>query len=238
MKDQYFGDVNDYRKYGLLRGLAGGGRTSIAVCWMLTPSDGSTDGRFVQYLEQPGEYWRFDPPLYTFLQDTLVRRDVREVAALHGTDLLPGTRYWAAPTPDAPFPRRDYLREFLAFADGADLVFFDPDNGMQVQSVPFGRRNSSKYLYWREVRTTFERGHSLLIYQHFPRVEREAYTARLAAELADRCDVPAVTSLATSRVVFFLVPQPEHGDALGSAVGGIRGTWQGQFAVREHRFDR
>jgi len=36
MKNQYFGDINDYRKYGLLRCFAEAG-LNIGVCWMLTP---------------------------------------------------------------------------------------------------------------------------------------------------------------------------------------------------------
>jgi hypothetical protein len=38
MKNQFFGDINDYRKYGLLRILSGGKRASVAVagCSLLT----------------------------------------------------------------------------------------------------------------------------------------------------------------------------------------------------------
>ena len=43
MKNQYFGDVNDYRKYGLLRALQGEGSLSTLVAWMLTPDDGSNE---------------------------------------------------------------------------------------------------------------------------------------------------------------------------------------------------
>ena len=39
VKDQYFGDVNDFRKYGLLRVLAGSDRLRLGVCWMLTARD-------------------------------------------------------------------------------------------------------------------------------------------------------------------------------------------------------
>ena len=39
MKNQYFGDINDYRKYGLLRILTNGGEIKTAVCWMLTTDD-------------------------------------------------------------------------------------------------------------------------------------------------------------------------------------------------------
>ena len=46
MKDQYFGDINDYRKYGLLRAIIRAGRLRILVAWMLTVDDGSTDGKY------------------------------------------------------------------------------------------------------------------------------------------------------------------------------------------------
>ena len=40
MKNQYFGDVNDYRKYGLLRVLQREANLRCVVAWMLTPDDG------------------------------------------------------------------------------------------------------------------------------------------------------------------------------------------------------
>jgi hypothetical protein len=50
MKDQYFGDINDYRKYGLLRAILDSGRFKLFIAWMLTPDDGTTDGKFISYL--------------------------------------------------------------------------------------------------------------------------------------------------------------------------------------------
>jgi hypothetical protein len=51
MKNQYVGDINDYRKYGLMRALSGYGEITTAVCWMLTPGDGRADGSFMIYLD-------------------------------------------------------------------------------------------------------------------------------------------------------------------------------------------
>jgi hypothetical protein len=50
MKDQYFGDVNDFRKYGLLRVLVGTDHLRLGVCWMLTRPDSRTDGGLLAYL--------------------------------------------------------------------------------------------------------------------------------------------------------------------------------------------
>ena len=41
MKDQYFGDISDYRKYGILRALRSKVQGTLLVAWMLTPDDGS-----------------------------------------------------------------------------------------------------------------------------------------------------------------------------------------------------
>jgi hypothetical protein len=43
MKNQYFGDINDFRKYGLLNVIANVTKQRIGVCWMLTEDDGIRD---------------------------------------------------------------------------------------------------------------------------------------------------------------------------------------------------
>jgi hypothetical protein len=66
MKEQYVGDINDYRKYALLRALAGGGKIKIGVCWMLTPRDNRSDGNKLNYLKNPNKWRRYDPSLFDF----------------------------------------------------------------------------------------------------------------------------------------------------------------------------
>ena len=73
MKNQYFGDINDYRKYGLIRILSDGGIIRTGICWMLTPDDTRTDGKFTEYLAKSEEYKKFDPDLYDFLGQCLLR---------------------------------------------------------------------------------------------------------------------------------------------------------------------
>lgn len=64
MKEQYAGDINDYRKFAILRRLRDDGRTRIGVCWMLTPPDGRNDGARTQFLQQPNVWRRYDPELH------------------------------------------------------------------------------------------------------------------------------------------------------------------------------
>jgi hypothetical protein len=39
------------------------------------------------------------------------------------------------------------VRERNGALDGSELIFFDPDNGLEVPSVAIGAKNSPKYLY-------------------------------------------------------------------------------------------
>src|SRR5215207_4939479 len=90
MKNQYFGDINDYRKYGLLRVLSDAGTVSTGVSWMLTPSDRLAHGQFVSYLNQPHKWRRFDPELFDFLRRCVKgdgHRVVTRVLALRGADV-------------------------------------------------------------------------------------------------------------------------------------------------------
>lgn len=71
MKNQYFGDINDYRKYGLIRALQVEAQLKVLVAWMLTLNDQRRDGELRSYLREPDEWLRFDPELYRGLTDLL-----------------------------------------------------------------------------------------------------------------------------------------------------------------------
>jgi len=175
VKHQYFGDINDYRKYGLLRLLAREGGLRLGICWMLTPDDDRADGGRISYLADP-ELWRPpDPDLYDHLAAALKGGSSRALTTLETADLIPGAWFHSDLLQDGAGARADYIRAMLERFQGVDLVFFDPDNGMEVKSCPIGRKDSSKFLAYKEAAETFHSGASLLIYQHFGRVEREVY---------------------------------------------------------------
>jgi hypothetical protein len=222
LKDQYFGDVNDYRKYGLLRGLAGGGGCGIAVCWMLTGNDGRGDGNRRGYLGQPDRWQGFDRDLFAALR--ACRR--RSVGEAERRGIVPGAAYFGRRLTDAPDERARYFAEFLRAARGRDLVFFDPDNGLEVDSVPRGRKGSGKYLYRDELARTFAAGHSVLVYQHYPRVERRPYARRLAGEVGAVTGAAATWTFSTPSVLFLLAAQARHRELLAGRAAALgAGPW-------------
>lgn len=233
MKDQYFGDINDYRKYGLLRGLMRDGNLRTTVCWMLTPPDDRRDGGKIGYLEQPQRWRAYDPELYDWVRHTVLERDTREVGQIEVAGLLPQTQFHSALVPRSSVERTAYMQSLQRLASGSELVFFDPDNGLEVASVRPGSSGSVRYLFWSEAAATFRMGASLLIYQHFARVQRERFIQGLALRLMQMCACDPVLAIRTSHVVFLLVPRPGMGPYWRSRLASAEAAWKGQFQVSQ-----
>lgn len=235
MKDQYFGDINDYRKYGLLRALLESSGLRLGVCWLLTAADQRPDGEFRRYLEQPERWRRHDPALYDALQrlrDPAVRRSVGHADAWA---LLPAARYFGEVLEDGLKQRRAYFARAWDALEDCPLIFFDPDNGLEVKTTAPGRRGSSKYLYWAEAEEAHRRGHSLVIYQHWQRVNRDLLTRNLVESCVTRLGVELVDTFATANVLFILAAHGGHRDGLNRAYELIVQGWAGQITPMAHR---
>jgi hypothetical protein len=208
VKDQYVADVNDFLKYALLRALVGDD-LRLAVVWMLTPSDGRTDGGHVGYLQRPDLFRRLDPPLFDALR-RIVDSDDRCVAAVEAASVLAGTMFFDEILADEKLARAGYFARAWELARGASMLFLDPDNGLEIASTPKGRSKSAKYLYWDEVAVGYGRGYSLVLYQHFPRRTREVFLRDLSLRAHQATACRYVLSLATSHVTFLVLPQDRH----------------------------
>lgn len=233
MKTQYFGDVNDYRKYGLLRALQSTGKAKLLIAWMLTPDVGGTDGRRRGYLRDPGKWAHYDPELYRELAAMLGASATSGISQIEATDLLPRVSYHGATVPDSREARDRWRENLLAAAPRADLVFLDPDIGIEVPSSPAGRKGSSGYVTWREIEDLWSAGRSLLIYQHFPRRPRELFTAHLGSELRRRTGASLVWAFRTAHVLFLLVAQKAYAPTVRRAIARSLPCWAGQIEVEE-----
>jgi len=229
MKDQYFGDINDYRKYGLLRVITASSGLRLLFAWMLTPDDGSTDGKFISYLAEPSEWQDFDLELFWQLKDLLESGAKREVGMIELSCLLGNAGYFSEVVPDQRPGREQWFDSLQTEAAAYDLVFLDPDNGLEVKSTPLGKKNSAKFLYWLEVEGLWASGKSLLIYQHFIRENRQKFVRRMLQSLASYTLGSAVTAFATPHVVFLMTLQPEHQRCQAKVVESIQEVWSGQI---------
>jgi hypothetical protein len=227
MKDQYFGDVNDYRKYGLLRLLIETSGLKLGVCWLRTQPDFRRDGELREYLKQPVKWRSYDPELFDALERLGRSRGERSVLHAEKWSLLPTTTYHHEFIPHRRSQREKYFAEAsLALAD-CKIVFFDPDNGMEVKSVSYGAARSLKYLYWRELQT-FSLSHSVIVYQHFRRVPRDQFIKDMVVSFQENLSGD-VYSFRTSHVVFFLIPHPEHEGCFQGVIEAVQKRWREQI---------
>lgn len=231
MKNQYFGDVNDYQKYGLLRTLIYGGQYKIGVCWMLTADDGRTDGKFTSFLNQPQVWRKYDPQLFDLLYKSVVSDRSRNVALAQNTNMLPGAEFYSELLTDSRNHRTKYFNEMKEKFSNCRLIFFDPDNGIEIKSAAKGRRNSAKYVYWDELNETYESGHSILLYQHFRREERTSFVERTIMEFQAQLNPHKIYWFRTSQVVYFLCLQERDVDILAARVGSVAKQWGSKIQI-------
>lgn len=234
MKNQYVGDINDFHKYGLLRLLTDFGRLRLAVCWMLTADDSRSDGRRIGYLQKFHEFSAHDAELFRALHRIVHETKRRDVGAIADSSILRNAKYFADVLTDDAESRDRWMKELVSVAAKFDVIFFDPDNGLEIRSVRRGRKNSCKFLYHEELAAVASAtGASILIYQHFPRENRDVYTRRRAAELRAATG-RRVSSFRTGSVVFFLLQR--HGEACHFArmAPVLEDRWRGRFIPAEH----
>lgn len=209
MKDQYVGDINDYIKYSLLRALGQAHAGSQLVCWMLTTDDGGADGRKIGYLRDPTRYRSIDSELFDSLS-RIVASGVRSTTAIEANGALEGAAFFSGLLEDGAKPRSEFFSALWEDAQGRQVVFFDPDNGLSVDSVPLGRTGSCRYLYCSELAPLKDLNAAALIYQHFPRVQRVQYVASQLDRLASALPGFRTLAIYSSHVAFLAAAPPKQ----------------------------
>lgn len=232
MKDQYFGDVGDYRKFSILRTFAKEG-LEVLVCWMYTLPDGRSDGRFVEYLSKP-EWRSYEPDIFDFLHNAVLKDKVRQLSLIEKSGLLTGVSFFSEILREKATNRQVFFEALYKEAKNADLVFLDPDNGIEVASVKAGKKNSERYVYWEEMKELFGVGKSLLVYQHFGRQERNAFIQKTAQQVKDKLGAREVITLRTKNSFYLLIPQQKHLPKLKKAVSKINDLWNEHALTLQH----
>ena len=240
MKNQYFGDINDYWKYGLLRILSGGKKDIAAVCWMLTPDVRGKDSKYIGYLRNPRKWDHFDHDLFYSLQEAVIIYGDRSVTRAESEHILsPGTfSYYGRELPTDLGQRREYFQEFFEASrkDKRSLVFFDPDKGLCTEQNPLARVRSVERLYFDELEDGFKRGLSVLVIQFLPFANQSEFVKKSVRDIFRRLRVESIAYFQTQRVVFFLIPQPRHSETLRERSERVSNVWHPEIrAVWQRR---
>jgi hypothetical protein len=231
MQNRYVGDIGDYLKLGILRALSPGRR--LGVAWWLYPDQENRDGRHIGYLHHP-ERWRdFDPTLFDALAE-IVTANRRDVHALEATNILSGATFASEMIPsDGPVTQRRQSRQewFARMKEkltNCDLVFVDPDNGLEPDSFSHGSAKAGKSVLLTELRELERPGRCLIAYHHQTRragghnAEIEYWANHLQA--SGFASVDALRAKPYSPRVYFLLNAPPD---IRRRAEQLEAHWQG-----------
>ena len=218
MQDQHVGDIGDFGKLTFLRHLMEGRR--LAVCWYLTSDQGrrTHHEKYFDYLRRPNEFRHLAPEIFDALTEIVndTRKSLRGVVALEGSGLLEGALFHRTEVPKALPLRRLWTDELDEAVDSADLVFLDPDNGIQ------GARLSPKHVALSEIAALRRQDRTLVFVQR--QSGRRSEVGFLANQLwslgCRRIEIVRVR-LVTSR--FYVVT--DHDEAMVARIAEFARKW-------------
>ena len=183
MKDQYVGDIGDYGKYGLLRFLAQQ-KITVGVNWYLTPRDETGHGDNNKYLDDPSQR-DYDPKVFDALYKIVksYKQEDRRVQMIQDANLVPSAIYYSDQLDlqkkmpiDRYYERRFWYNRSIVKLKDADLIFADPDNGINYRETNRSKKNE-KYVFPEEISGYYYRGKDVVFYCHKGRRNEETWKA-------------------------------------------------------------
>jgi len=212
MQDRYAGDMGDFGKFSLLRVLSQG--RQLGVCWYRTDGAGelNNDGGHLRYLLDPQRFERLDPYVFgalgSFVEAFRANSGLRSVRQLEKIRLLPESTCFHGefcPRGNATSnARRLWAARMAAATRGTQLLFLDPDNGLE------GDAPNHKNVLLSELEGLRAPGRALLMYHHQTQrkggaaAEFDYIRTRLQAQATFR-DVVAVRLKPYSSRFYFLL---------------------------------
>ena len=245
MQDLYFGDVGDYGKYGLLRALSlpSGSEPGLrlGVVWYLSDVQTSAaDGKHVSYLDQPSLFRSCDPVLFDALRKHRDSHARRAVSALEDMRVLPpNTAYFRellkldVPNPEGA--RLAWARAALAASEQCEIVFLDPDNGLEIKSVSPTSAHGAKYVSDSELGLFLARSdQTVIVYQHQPHESDwlEKALERIRGLAEDRPTPYAVIYHRGTQRAYLIAPARTHAGMVYDRVHSLlRSEWSHDFTL-------
>lgn len=208
MQDRYAGDVGDFGKFSLLRALCADSNNKLGVVWYRLPDENHNgDGCNIDYISNP-QYNACDEKLVNCLSKVVTGE--RSIAHLEKLDILPDSTVYFSQTFDfhkkyTTQPkahkagrhngRLQWLNEAVKALSQCNIVFVDPDNGIEIPSIPnINQIKSGKYAYVTELKELFSGKDACIIYHHLNMNEpHEAQVYQRAQQL--KSAVPGVHSV-------------------------------------------
>lgn len=243
MQNRYVADVGDYGKYGLLRNISKS-NLALGINWYLAPDEShNADGKHTAYLNNNSDRY-FDNELYDILKG-IIDNGNRDVHYIHDSGILPERTVYYDRVLDLS-KTEDYLErqrirqswhlEAMKKLQSCEIVFLDPDNGLQVKSVSLTGIKGNKYIGINELIDYCIHGKSVIFYNHRERKSEEEYLNKFRDLKRDSAFVGyswlgLKYIRGTIRDYIFII-HPRHFDEIKSLIGEFLNTqWNSVFSL-------
>jgi hypothetical protein len=171
----------------------------LGLIWYLTDHvEENGDGRKRAHLSQDG-WENLDPELLAAMrriEKAQHHQGELNLSLIESSGILPrDTAYFSEPIPRVQGNAQQRAAERAAWfgrarnaVTGTDLVFLDPDNGLQVPSVPLTSPLASKYATVTEIVSLLESDAGVVLYQHGNRAPWPDQRKRVCAQISSGTD--------------------------------------------------
>lgn len=250
VRHNFVNDIGDYAKYALLRALceADPGYVRLGVIWYLTDHEESNgDGRRRAHLS--GRGWEtLDPALLATMRDIerrLQGQNQLNLGLIEAASILPaGTTFFAEALPQARGSAQARVSGRMAWFERArkavadcNLVFIDPDNGLQPRSVRLTSPQAGKYATAHEIAEFLDTGTAVVLYQHGSRMtwseQRENVCSAVAAAADQAVTIHSLRFGAYGvRAFFCITASPRMTEIVKSGMDLLRRRTEGWEKAR------
>ena len=195
MKNQYFGDIHDFKKYTLLHWFMNDSDKKLLIAWYLTEDD---------KIKKDGNKKILSEECYHALAEFLKNNNKKDVKVIEKRSDFIG-KHVGFFSEYLKSERKNWFEKLKNKAQKFDIVFMDPDNG-----IKFDNSDSVKHVLMDEIKEIWKMGKSIIIYQHFPMINHEAvmagYVYKLFKELKN-IKKPFIAIVFSSDVMYIFILQ-------------------------------
>lgn len=259
MQNRYVADVGDFGKFGLLRYLTGCfdelPSLRLGVIWYRVPDElHNNDGHKIGYLHantsSVGRFEECDPQLFRKLR-AIVSAGRRHLDTIRQGGILPATaRFFEEELSFAHISgasacqkraecRQRWRAAALQATATCDIVFVDPDNGLQCKSIGPHHKLGPKYAFREELVPIIDRGQTLVAYHHICRLRTAEAQIREQLGVLRTWGTASANAFALrfrrgSARAFLIVPSRQHRSLVRRRVGAlISSPWNRHFELVE-----
>lgn len=230
MQNRYTADIGDYGKYGLLRFLYEECKKTsftLGINWYLVDpmelgEESKGDGKKIEYLykDPKNKFRECDEGSYDELRN-IVDEDKRNVSEIEDRKILgDGTVFYRKKlsyankngSDERKKGREGWHKEGYEKLKGCDIVFFDPDNGLETLKCNKYGKKGIKYVLREEIEYYYSRGKSIILYNHVSREKKERYIQRFKPLNHDM--LPCLRWRRGSARDYVFILQPTHTDKI------------------------